>query len=89
MNPGDSHRVIVADIEYADEANVIMKHGGRERLNDKWRGLRVFSAADGETCPTDLKGTIVDFEWWTEDEHGKKLKPPMYVSVVETDDGAR
>ena len=77
MNAGDSHRVVVADIEYADEADVIMKQGGRERLNNKWRGLRVFSAADGETFPTDLKGTIVDFEcdfeWWTEDEHGKKL----------------
>ena len=89
MNAGNSRRVVVADIEYADEANVIMKQGGRERLNDKWRGLRVFSAADGETCPTDLKGTTVDFEWWGEDEHGEKLKPPMYVSVVEDDDGER
>ena len=68
----------------------IMTQGGRERLNDKWRGLRVFSAAEGEACPKDPKGTIADFEeWWTEDEHGKKLKPPMYVSVVEDDDGER
>jgi len=77
--------VVVAAIEFSDQANVIVKHGGREWLNEKWRGLRVFSAADD----LDLKGTIDDFEWWAEDEHGEKLKNPMYLAVVEDDDGER
>ena len=47
--------------------------------------MRVFSAADD----LDLKGTIDDFEWWAEDEDGKKLKNPMYLAVVEDDDGER
>ena len=85
MKPGESHRVVVAAIEFSDQTNVIIKHGGREWLNEKWRGLRVFSAADD----LDLKGTIDDFEWWAEDEHGEKLKNPMYLAVVEDDGGER